>query len=237
MPEPYYADKLYPLQDDVLQIIENEGVDFYLTGGTALSRCYLMHRYSDDLYLFLNAHTAFKEQSNKVVSSFKRNNLACTVSTASESFVRVMIERHDIFLKIDFVNDVPFHYGEIEKTRFFSRVDNWRNILSNKICALSRMEPKDIVDIFFIANRYAFSWEDILSEAREKDLWVEPLEVCKVIGRFQKVAINTIRWISPVDTALLLGMMKPLHDDIFHGNDNSLVSHLRAAFPDESCPK
>jgi hypothetical protein len=230
MPEPYCADKLYSLQDDVLQLIENTGVDFYLTGGTALSRCYLMHRYSDDLDLFLNAHTAFKEQSNQVVSSLKRNNLMCTVSAASESFLRVMIQRHDIFLKIDFVNDVPFHYGGIEKTPIFSRVDNWRNILSNKICALSRMEPKDIVDVLFIANRYAFSWEDILCEAREKDIWVEPIEVCRVIGRFQQVSMDTIRWISPMDTALLFGMMKPLHEDIFHGNDNSLVSGIPAAF-------
>jgi predicted nucleotidyltransferase component of viral defense system len=228
----FYADKLYPLQDDVLRIIEKAEVDFYLTGGTALSRCYLMHRYSDDLDLFLNAHPAFKEQSKKMVSLFKKNNLGCTVSTASESFVRVLIERNDIFLKIDFVNDVHFHYGRIEKTEIFSKVDNWRNILSNKICALSRMESKDIVDVLFIANRYEFSWEDILCEAREKDLWVEPLEVCKSISNFQKASMDAIRWISPVDTALLAGMIKPLHDDIFHGYDNSLVSHIPIIFPD-----
>jgi predicted nucleotidyltransferase component of viral defense system len=43
-------------------------VDFYLTGRTALSRCYLMHRYSDDLDFFLNPHAGFKSQSKKVIS-------------------------------------------------------------------------------------------------------------------------------------------------------------------------
>lgn len=230
MPERYYSDKLYPLQDDVLKIIEKASVDFYLTGGTALSRCYLMHRYSDDLDFFLNAHSGFKDQSKTLVSLFKSGKLTCTVSTASETFLRVLLERDNVFLKVDFVNDVPFHYGEMVETSIFKRVDNWRNILSNKICALSRMEPKDIVDVLFIANRYAFSWEDILHEAREKDLWVDPLEICKLITSFQSTLIENIKWISAADTARIAGMIRPLHDDIFYGNDNSLVSHLTSAF-------
>jgi len=226
MPERYYPDKLYPFQDEVLKIIEKAEVDFYLTGGTALSRCYLRHRYSDDLDFFLNAHSGFKDQSKKVISLFKSRNLACTISTTADTFVRVMLERDDIFLKIDLVNDVPFHYGAIKRTGIFSKVDNWRNILSNKICALSRKEPKDIADVLFIANRYEFSWEDILYEAREKDLWVEPIEVCKAINNFQMASLNNIKWTATVDADRMAEMIKPLHNDIFYGNNNSLVSHM-----------
>jgi predicted nucleotidyltransferase component of viral defense system len=38
-------------------------VGFYLTGGTALSRAYLNHRYSDDLDFFVNAVNDFETRS------------------------------------------------------------------------------------------------------------------------------------------------------------------------------
>lgn len=223
MPKKYYQNNLYSFQDDVLKIIEAAEVDFYLTGGTALSRCYLMHRYSDDLDLFINAHPEFKEQSKKVISLLKRDKWTCTISTASDTFVRVMLEYTEISLKVDFVNDVPFRYGELVKSEIFHKVDNWRNILSNKLCALSRMEAKDIVDILFIAKRYEFSWENILHEAREKDLWVEPIEICKIINSFDPALLKAIKWTSTADTNKLAHLIKPLHDDIFYGNKNSLT--------------
>ena len=182
MPGNYYEDRLYPLQDEVLELVKAAKVDFYLTGGTALSRCYLNHRYSDDLDFFLNAHPDFKAQSQKVISLIKARKLAYSASTTTDTFIRILVQQDDISLKIDFVNDVPFRYGVTEKIRIFPKVDNWRNILSNKICAMSRQEAKDLADILFIANRYEFSWEDIFSEAREKDLWVEPIEICKLLA-------------------------------------------------------
>ncbi|MEK6794959.1 MAG: nucleotidyl transferase AbiEii/AbiGii toxin family protein [Spirochaetota bacterium] len=44
-----YENTLYPLQNKVCRLVEESGTPFYLTGGTALSRCYYHHRYSDDL--------------------------------------------------------------------------------------------------------------------------------------------------------------------------------------------
>ncbi len=52
MPDKSYYNRLYAFQDEIMKIIQRQGVDFYLTGGTALSRCYLNHRYSDDLDFF-----------------------------------------------------------------------------------------------------------------------------------------------------------------------------------------
>jgi|GEM_PF-2304594 len=58
----WYQNKLYPLQDTVCaSIAEAKGsLELYLTGGTCLSRCYLDHRYSDDLDFFY--HDAFSCQ-------------------------------------------------------------------------------------------------------------------------------------------------------------------------------
>ncbi len=223
MPEKYYQDKLYPFQDEILDLVEKAEVDFYLTGGTALSRCYLEHRYSDDLDFFVNDHAEFKKQCDRVLSTFSQSKWESEVTTASKSFVRVMLDDQGIFMKVDFVNDVSFHYGSIDNFKIFNSVDNWRNILSNKICALSRMESKDIADILFIARRYLFHWENIIDEAKEKDLWVEPLEICKIINDFPIKLLEKLKWIVPADMEVLENMIKKLHDDIFYGRENSLT--------------
>jgi len=44
--------KLYALQDEVLEKVFAVEDEFYLTGGTALSRFYQEKRYSDDLDFF-----------------------------------------------------------------------------------------------------------------------------------------------------------------------------------------
>ena len=54
MPNKIFYTKLYAFQDELLEIVRAQNVEFYLTGGTVLSRAYLNHRYSDDLDFFVN---------------------------------------------------------------------------------------------------------------------------------------------------------------------------------------
>jgi len=222
MQEKFYQNSLYPLQDKVLHLIQDSGVDFYLTGGTALSRCYLCHRYSDDLDFFVNGHSKFRLQCQLVVDALKKSDLHLVIGTAADTFLRVFIDANDFNLKVDFVNDVAFHWGAPQQDSIFHRVDNWRNILSNKLCALSRNETKDIVDIIFIAKYYAFDWEDIIQDAKQKDLWVDPIEICKLIHQFPVKLLNDIKWTREVDFKNLNDDLTRIHKDIFYGNSNSL---------------
>jgi hypothetical protein len=123
-----------------------------------------------------------------------------------------------------FIGDVPFHYGEFEKCSFFSRVDNWRNILSNKLCALSRLEAKDLVDIIYVSQKYSFEWEEIIHEAKEKDLWVDPLEICRLIDEFPLEMVSDIKWTKEIKTSDMKRKIKILQDDVFRGNLNSLFA-------------
>ena len=43
--------------------------------------------------------------------------------------------------------------GDFSANDKFHKIDHWRNILSNKLCAISRLEPKDMVDILIIGDR------------------------------------------------------------------------------------
>lgn len=224
MPEKYYQNKLLPFQDDILQLIQDMEVPFYLTGGTALSRCYLNHRYSDDLDFFVNAHPNFKADCNKVIKLLKNvPRWDLEIGTVADTFVRLLLEKEDTLLKVDFVNDVAFHWGDLGKCSVYHRVDNWRNILSNKLCALSRRDVKDLVDIVFIARRYRFNWEELFRDAKQKDLWADPLEICKIIGEFPHELFDSIKWISPVNTEELRLIINGIHNDIFWGRDNSMA--------------
>lgn len=222
MPEAYYSDKLYPFMDGVLALIRETDAAFYLTGGTALGRHYLHHRHSDDLDLFVNQATDFRDQVKEVLAAFRRGGVMFDVGTAADTFVRVLARQGDMPLKIDFINDVAFHYGDLQEAAFYPRIDHWRNILSNKLCALSRREPKDMADILAIAGRYAFSWPEVFSEARQKDLWVEPIEISRMIGEFPVELLVDVKWVQKFDPTAGAAALKALHLDIFHGRSNSL---------------
>lgn len=224
MPETYYSDKLYPFMDKVLDLVGKTHAAFYLTGGTALGRHYLQHRYSDDLDLFVNQAGDFRDQVKEVLEALSQGGIAFAPGTASDDFVRILAHQDEIPLKIDFINDVAFHYADLQEAPFFPRIDHWRNILSNKLCALSRREPKDMADILAVAGHFTFGWPDVFSEARRKDLWVEPIEISRMIKEFPVDLLKGVKWVQKIELSTYAAALEELHLDIFHGRDNSLAA-------------
>jgi hypothetical protein len=200
MQPDYYKSKLYPLQDQVLRIAEKVGTSFYLTGGTALSRAWLQHRYSDDLDFFLNSDDAFSAETNKMFDALHSvfgNNLQQLIDTSS--FHRWVIEEEDIILKIECINDVAYRKGKPTKTELFFQTDTVENIASNKISALSRNEPKDIADILFIEKAYSPSWPSLIEDAKKKDMSVNEVEIASLIGEYNIELLSEVRWINKPD--------------------------------------
>lgn len=224
MQKDYYLNILYPLQDKILQIVAGLPVDFYITGGTALSRAYLNHRYSDDLDLFVNNHREFRQQVETVIKSLQKRITEVEIAVTGESYARLFVKEGDAFLKIDFVNDIPYRTGEPAKTELFIRTDSVFNILSNKLSALARYQAKDVADIVFIALKYDFNWADMVREASEKDIWVNPVEVCKIIDEFPVEKLDEIIWVEPMrDKEYFRKMLGVLIKDILTGNNNTLA--------------
>jgi predicted nucleotidyltransferase component of viral defense system len=75
MIDDFYSHKLYPFQDEVLKIINRLETGFYLTGGTAASRGYLHHRYSDDLDFFVNDEADFVLWVERVIQALSLFNV------------------------------------------------------------------------------------------------------------------------------------------------------------------
>lgn len=156
---------LYTLQDKVLVLVFKVENEFYLTGGTCLSRFYVEKRYSDDLDFFTNGSSRYSFAVKNIKSELMQY-FDVKVEVDSKDFIRFRV--NDL-LQLDFVNDIASRYKDIVVTKDNFLIDNIENILSNKITAvMGRDNPKDIFDIYLIAKNYDFSWEDILESAHEK---------------------------------------------------------------------
>lgn len=65
--------RLYQLQDKFLDWWKTLGKPFYLTGGTALWRFYLNHRYSEDLDFFINDSQEFPKLLDTIRKELGKN--------------------------------------------------------------------------------------------------------------------------------------------------------------------
>jgi len=133
----FYLTRLYPMQDRVLAQLASVETGFYLTGGTAASRAYLHHRFSDDLDLFVNDDARFGLWAQRVVQALARaGDWHVTVVQQDARFVRLTVAEGDLVLKIEMVNDVPAHVGELKRDPVLGLLDSPENILANKLTAV-----------------------------------------------------------------------------------------------------
>ena len=157
--------KFYALQDRVLSLIFKVENEFYLTGGTCLSRFYIEKRYSDDLDFFTNSSSRFSFAVKNIKQALKKH-FDVVIEVDSKDFIRFRV---DDILQVDFINDIASRYKDVIITKEKYIIDNVENILSNKLTAIvGRDNPKDVFDIYLIAKNYQFNWVDILQSAHDK---------------------------------------------------------------------
>jgi len=197
MDKAFYFEKLYPLQDQVLEILSGLEIGFYLSGGTAASRGYLHHRLSDDLDLFVNDDRRFllwADRSIQALVGWPGSTLE--ILMREERFVRLNLVRDAVQLKIEMINDVPAHVGEISVHPVLGRLDSAENILANKVTALiDREEPKDLADIWGFCCRLGLPLSTALEGAQGKAAGVFPADVARLLCTADRKDWELIRWI------------------------------------------
>jgi predicted nucleotidyltransferase component of viral defense system len=217
--------RLYLLQDKFLTWWVSLGLPFYLTGGTALGRYYINHRYSEDLDFFINADIRFpgfiSELKSKIISQFETDVQTWLLT---DDFTRFFITEDDLSLKIELVNDVNYYAGHPTVYKF-GLIDNPLNILSNKLSAIvGRDEPKDVFDIVHLSLNYSFNWRDIFTHTKQKAV-VNELDVEQRLYSFPVELLKSVNWSnSPVDPASFKKILMKVADDFLLGKENSLGS-------------
>jgi predicted nucleotidyltransferase component of viral defense system len=105
--------KLYRIQNKVLEALKPVLTDFYLTGGTALGRFYLNHRFSEDLDFFVNSDPDFQKKMNLIEKRLNYEfSLLREQTVVYDDYTKYLIAFEDSFLKIEFVNDVQYRCGK-----------------------------------------------------------------------------------------------------------------------------
>jgi len=215
--------KLYQLQDKFLSWWLSLGLPFYLTGGTALGRFYLNHRFSDDLDFFTNANAQYTnsitELNRKIKGQFEVN---MQQSLFADDFTRFFITEDDHFLKIELVNDIEYYAGKPTPYKY-GFIDTPLNILSNKLTALvGRDEPKDIFDIIHISTNYSFNWMDVFYHAKQKAT-INELDVEQRLASFPVEWLENVNWLTkPINIEQYRRNLNTIANDFLLGNDNSL---------------
>jgi len=226
----FYRDILYPFQDGILNIVRQLNTPFYLTGGTALGRHYFHHRFSDDLDLFVNREPDYSRHVAQILNALEENQKRLNFSI---DYRRLRKEEHyaQIFLtqladaadlKLDLINDIAVHYGELEHSETMGRIDSWRNILSNKLAAVFRYEAKDFADIWIIAKNKRIVWREIIVEAKTKEAGVDPLALQEILRSFPAEEVTAVKWNMHIDQENFVADLTTIADDIFQGKENSL---------------
>ena len=197
MIDDFYSHKLYPFQDEVLKIINRLETGFYLTGGTAASRGYLNHRYSDDLDFFVNDEPDFVLWVERVIQSLSLiKNWELEILSRYDRFVRLNLNQSKLALKLEFINDVPSRVGEVINHPTLGRLDTAENILANKLTALlTREEPKDLADVWGFCYQMNLSLEAAISGAKGKAAGIFPADLSRVLLSASPSDYDLIRWI------------------------------------------
>lgn len=214
---------LYKLQEIVLQTLPGYLDMAYLTGGTALARFYLKHRYSDDLDFFFNNESAFEQEVSRIISklhgSFQTDP---DKHIYAPDFKRIWLIHQLGALKVEFVNDISARWGDPIPVNQI-QVDNPANILANKLTAIpGREEPKDVFDIVRIALSYSFNWRDVMEQSLKKALVAEE-DVAMFLSTFPVTLLKDQPWLpETTDLETFSKNLQTLVDDFLMARDNSL---------------
>jgi len=193
----YFYEHLYPLQDRVLALIQKIETGLYLSGGTAASRGYLNHRFSDDIDLFADDDKNFGLWAERVIHALSGEKIGeLIVGLREERFFRITLTHGEVVLKIEMINDVPSRVGAARDHPILGRLDSAENILANKITALlDREEPKDFADIWGFCQLKGLSLEEAISGAQGKAAGVFPADLARLLCSATKADWEAVRWI------------------------------------------
>jgi len=230
--DEYYSKKLYPFQDGIIKIFKKINTPFYLTGGTAINRCYFDLRYSDDLDYFVNADSNYSQYRNIVINALEdysnENHFKVMTQSiiAEENYTQVYLIQNEhnepVHLKIDLINDIAPYFGDIQNNDIFGRVDNYFNIISNKLSAIYRFEPKDIADIWILSKHISFNWKEQFNNAKEKDAGLDVQKISEIIQHFPVDYTEHIKWAVEINKNKFINDLSIIAHDLLMGRNNSL---------------
>jgi hypothetical protein len=154
----------------------------HLGGGAALAGVHLAHRHTRDVDLFVHDQLAHREIVRMLPDIAKQANVGIDVVRDGGTFVRARIN----FPKPIELNLVYEPAADLAPSVVVEGVivESLVDLRASKLtCLLSRSEPRDLVDLFFL-ERQGFVVEDDLQLALKKDAGVDPGVLAWLLDQF-----------------------------------------------------
>ena len=159
---------------------------FYLTGGTALSACYLDHRLSEDIDLFSRRQLDEQRLLSIMASVIKKFHASSTHARVQDRITYEISIPHQKPLKIDYVF---YDFDQLENPNSINglQVDSFTDIAVNKLLSISqRCAAKDYVDLYFILKKYTF-WDLMHGVEHKFKIELEPLYLSSLLYRITEI--------------------------------------------------
>ena len=172
-----------------------EQVPCRLSGGAALSGLHLHHRLSRDIDLFCDSRDAVRLVTQTAKEIATGNGGSLVLVRDGGSFVRAQLTLGAHSLELDVAHE-PSEPLQPRDTVDGITVDSLTDMHANKItCLLSRTEPRDLVDLYFL-DKIGLSTEDALPSALAKDAGVDPAILAFLLQDFPisplPILLNTL---------------------------------------------
>ena len=142
---------------------------------------------------------AFGIWAKEVIEALQADvNQSVKVLRQEERFARLMVTVGDLPLRIEMVNDVPAHIGEIITHNVLGRLDSAENILDNKVTgAIDRNEPKDLADIWGLCCKMSLPLKPAIHDASSKAAGIFPADLARVLCSAKAEDWQVVQWIDP----------------------------------------
>ena len=143
------------------------------------------------------------------------------VESNAADFIRLIVKKDHIELRVDLVNDSSRHFGELITVAELGSIDSIANILANKLTALCRYEAKDVADIIEICRHEAFSWPDMIENATAKEAGIDPASIAEILASVPDAELAQVKWVDPPDLEKMRFDLSVIAEDILLGGVNN----------------
>jgi hypothetical protein len=198
--------------DEALRFVRScqERVPCHLAGGAALAGAYLAHRLSDDLDLFCHDATEHRALVSILPEVGREVGAHVQIVRDSASHVRATATFGARHFEVDLVHEALPDLEPPPEPIESIVVESLTDLRASKLtCLLSRSEPRDLVDIYFL-EKSGFRPEAYLALALEKDAGIDPGVLAWLLGSFPVEPLP--RMLLPMDVETLRAYRDALRD-------------------------
>lgn len=175
------------IPDSVLDFVREaqSRVACHLGGGAALSGAYLSHRKTGDIDLFVHGgQEDHRELAAALLAPAERPGARVALVRDAGHLVRLRLETQETTCEVDLVHEMVPDVASEQPTLEGVVLESLEDLRANKLtCILSRSEPRDLVDLYFL-DRAGFPPEKDLDLALRKDAGIDPTILAWLLSKF-----------------------------------------------------